>query len=239
MKLNCVTIDDEPLALDLINAFIYRTPFLNLRASYNKSSEAIAGLKQPGTHLIFLDIHMPGINGIEIARILRNTNEYGQPRVIFSTAHNQFAAESYQVEALDYLLKPFAYEDFLRAAKKGQQFFEKEAAQQKMVEDAIYVKTGYQQTKVFIKDIKYIQGLRDYAVIHLKGTATPIVTLSTLKALTAKLPADRFIRVQRSFIIAVDSVTTFSGNSLSIGGLEIRVGAQYRTNVRLLFENLL
>lgn len=240
MKLNCITVDDEPLALSLINSFIEKTPSLHLTASYEKASEAIVALQKPDIQLVFLDIQMAGTNGIEIARMLHDTVHNNQIRIVFSTAHNQFAVESYQVEALDYLLKPFDYEDFLRATHKALQYFERTATLKPATdEEAIYVKNGYQQTRVLLKDIRYIQGMRDYAVIYLKEGAKPIITLITLKSLHAKLPENRFMRVQRSFIIALDSVTVFSGNSLCIDEVEITIGEQYRSAVRAQFEQRL
>lgn len=235
MTLHCITIDDEPLALNLINSFVERTPFLQLSASFFKASEAVTALTQPGIQLVFLDIHMPGFNGIELARLLRGSAADPPPRVIFSTAYNQFAAESYQVDALDYLLKPFTYDDFLHAAQKALDFFQKEDAY-KQIDESIYVSVGYQQVKVMLKDIKYIQGLRDYATIHLKTTDKPILTLGTLKSLLSKLPPDRFVRVQRSFIVAIDSVTTLSSNSLWVDNTEIKIGEQYKNELRQLFE---
>lgn len=240
MILNCVTIDDEPLALNLINSFVQRTSFLDLKAAFGKASEAVSGLKQPDIHLVFLDINMPGINGIEIARLLQHSPEHPQPKVIFSTAHNQFAVESYQVEALDYLLKPFEYESFLRAAEKGLQFFDKRSIHRQLMEEALYVKKGYQLTKILLKDIKYIQGLKDYAVIHLKNAAEPpVITLSTLKSLSTKLPSDRFIRVHRSFIVSLKYVAALSANSLWLDDKEIPIGAQYKNTVHSVFSKLL
>lgn len=239
MILNCITVDDEPLALNLINSFVERTPFLRLKASYSKASDAITGLQQPEIHLIFLDIQMPGVTGIEIARILHESTESFKPRVIFSTAHNQFAVESYQVEALDYLLKPFEYEDFLKTAQRAFQLFEKGLLQKTpSTEEALYVRIGYQQTKIQFNDIKYIQGQKDYAFIHLKSSSKPIMTLTTLKSLHSKLPQDRFIRVQKSFIVSIDSVTTVSSNNIRIDDTEISIGERFKTDVHAVLKKL-
>ncbi len=239
MTLNCITIDDEPFALNLINSFVEKTSFLQLKASYNSASDALIGLKHSDIHLVFLDIHMPVINGIDIARMLHNTAGYLRPRIIFSTAYNQFAVESYQVEALDYLLKPFDYEEFFRAARKGITYFESLSAPLQPKEEALYVRTGYQQVKVLFRDIKYIRGLRDYVTIYLKNTDKPVMTLSTLKSLNNKLPSDRFIRVQRSYIVSIDSVTAISTNSLWIEDLEITIGEQHKSSVQTVFVKML
>lgn len=240
MILNCVTVDDEPLALGLINRFIQQTPFLKLKASYSKASEALQGIERPGIHLVFLDIQMPKHTGIDIARAINTHTDVPPPRVIFTTAYNQFAMESYQVEALDYLLKPFGYDDFLRAVNKGVRFFENTGIENKpATEEALYVKTGHQQVKISLDNISYIKGLRDYALIHLKDGAAPVITLNTLKLLLSRLPANRFMRVQRSFIVALDGVTSVSANTLFISGLEINIGEQYRKTVRDYFEQLL
>jgi len=242
MILNCVAIDDEPLALGLISSFIEKTPFLHLVQSYNTSSGIIAKLTELDFHLLFLDIHMPGINGIEIARVLKEIDQSIRPKIVFTTAYNQFAVESYQVEALDYLLKPFEYEDFLRSVNKAITYFETLPdfrAPKRLREEALFVRSGYQQIKIPWGEIKYIQGLKDYVVIYLKTSDKNIIALATLKSLSDKLPQDRFRRVQKSYIIALDSVTALSTNSLWIDGLEISIGEQYKNSLHAIFSKLL
>lgn len=242
MRLNCVSVDDEPLAVSLINTFIEKTPFLNLSQSYLNSLHILPKLAQPDFHLLFLDIHMPGVNGIEIARALKETAPAIRPRIIFTTAHNQFAVESYQVEALDYLLKPFEYDDFLAAVNKARQYFEALPdfqAPKHLQEEALFVRSGYQSVKIPFKNIRYIQGLKDYAAIYLKSSEKAIITLTTLKSMTAKLPQDRFRRIQKSYIVALDAVTALSTNSLWIGSLEINIGEQYKNSLHTVFTSLL
>jgi len=233
MILNCVTVDDEPLALELVNSFVQKTPFLNLVASFGKASEAIKELKNTKAHLVFLDINMPGITGIEIAGLLQKSAGYSSPKVIFSTAYNQFATESYQVDALDYLLKPYEYEDFLRAAQKGLDFFTKIITKDEPAnEGALSVKSGYKRVVIPFGNIRYIRGLRNYVAIHLTNTnEKPVLTLATQKSVVEKLPPESFIRVQRSFVVAIDSVTAFSANSIWVGELEIKIGEQYKNEV--------
>lgn len=237
MILNCATIDDEPHALNLMNSFVSRTPFLNLTASFETASVALARLQETDVHLVFLDINMPGITGIEIAHSLLNTDRQLLPKVIFSTAHNEFAAESYKVEALDYLLKPFEYNEFLKAAQKGLQFFDKTAARRQFTDEMLYVKNGHQLMQVPFEEIKYIQGMKDYAVIHFKNPEKKqLVTLTTMKSLNTRLPAARFMRVQRSFIVALDAVTALKTNNLWIDDLQITIGGQYKEGVQAVFK---
>lgn len=235
-------MDDEPLALDLINSFIEKTPFLHLSQSYGTSSGTIKKLLELDFHLLFLDIHMPGLSGIDIARALKKVERPIRPKIIFTTAYNQFAVESYQVEALDYLLKPFEYEDFLLSANKAMRYFEALPdfhAPKLLKEDALFVRSGYQQVKIPWEEIKYIQGLKDYVAIHLKSSDKSIVTLATLKSLSEKLPQDRFRRVQKSYIVALDAVTSLATNNLWIDSLEITIGEQYKESLHVVFSKLL
>ncbi len=242
MILNCVSVDDEPPALGLINTFIEKTPFLHLSQSYSTSSHVIPRLTQPDFHILFLDIHMPGVNGIEIARALKEADQAVRPRIIFTTAHTQVAVESYQVEALGYLLKPFEYEDFLTTANKAKRYFEALPdfhAPELLREEALFVRSDYQLIKISFEDIRYIQGLKDYVTIHLKSSEKPVITLTTLKSLADKLPQNRFRRVQKSYIVALDAVTSLSANSLWIGSLEINIGEQYKEPLHTVFSKLL
>ena len=242
MILNCVSVDDEPLALGLVNTFIEKTPFLHLSYSCSTSSRILPKLARPDFHLLFLDIHMPGINGIEIAHALKEVDQAIRPRIIFTTAYNQFAVESYRVEALDYLLKPFEYEDFLGTANKAKRYFEALPdfhAPKLLQEEALFVRSGYQSVKIPFEDIRYIQGLKDYVAIHLKSSEKAVITLTTLKSLAEKLPKDRFRRVQKSYIVALDAVTSLSTNSLWIDSLEISIGEQYKEPLHAVFARLL
>lgn len=242
MILNCVSVDDEPPALGLINTFIEKTPFLHLSQSYSTSSGILPKLTQPDFHLLFLDIHMAGVNGIEIARALKEVDQAVRPRIVFTTAYNQFAVESYEVEALDYLLKPFEYEDFLCSANKAKRYFKALPdfqAPQLLQEDSLFVRSGYQLIKIAFDDIRYIQGLKDYVAIHLKYSERAVITLATLKSLAEKLPLNRFRRIQKSYIIALDAVTSLSTNSLWIDNLEINIGEQYKESLHTVFSKLL
>ncbi|WP_426671132.1 LytR/AlgR family response regulator transcription factor [Mucilaginibacter sp. McL0603] len=237
MTLNCIAVDDEPLALGLVCKFIEQTPFLNLVGRYSGAVDALKAIHNEKIDLIFLDIQMPDLNGIELARVLDKGVD--KPRIIFTTAYNQFALEGYKVDALDYLLKPFNYEEFLRAAQKALTYHElinkpaaSTAASASNTEHAddnyLFLKVEYQLVRIALDDILYIEGLKDYVKVHLKGVEKAVLSLTSLKALEEKLPSKRFMRVHRSFIVSLDKVTSMTKNSLQIGKMNIAVGDQYK-----------
>jgi two-component system response regulator LytT len=237
MILNCIAVDDEPLALGLVCKFIEQTPFLNLVGRYSGAVQALKAIHTQKIDLIFLDIQMPDLNGIELARVLDKGAD--KPRIIFTTAYNQFALEGYKVDALDYLLKPFNYEEFLRAAQKALNYHElinkptpAVAASANTIEHAddnyLFLKVEYQLVRIALDDIMYIEGLKDYVKVHLKGIEKAVLSLTSLKALEEKLPSKRFMRVHRSFIVSLDKVTSMTKNSLQIGKINIAVGDQYK-----------
>ena len=236
MKLNCVAVDDEPLALGLVSSFIEQTPFLNLVASHGSALEAMNTLKEQEIHLAFLDIQMPKLSGIELARLLQQSGTADQARIVFTTAFNQFAVDSYRVDALDYLVKPFNYEDFIRAANKGLTYFETrhrgQLQQNTDPGEYLFVRVEYQFVKIAWDDILYIEGLKDYVKIHLASSTRAVLTLMTLKSLEEKLPTQRFMRVQRSFIIALDKISAITKSSIRLGTVEINVGEQYKGAVQ-------
>jgi two-component system response regulator LytT len=236
MTLNCIAVDDEPLALGLVCKFIEQTPFLNLVGRYSGAVDALKAIHQQKIDLIFLDIQMPDLNGIELARVLDKGID--KPRIIFTTAYNQFALEGYKVDALDYLLKPFNYEEFLRAAQKALSYHElvnKPAATVAAVAETeraddnyLFLKVEYQLVRIALDDILYIEGLKDYVKVHLKNVEKAVLSLTSLKALEEKLPSKRFMRVHRSFIVSLDKITSMTKNSVQIGKTMIAVGDQYK-----------
>ena len=234
MILNCIAVDDEPLALGLVCSFIEQTPFLHLAGSFSSGVKALEMIHEQQIDLIFLDIQMPDLTGIQLARILDRQPGTSGPRIIFTTAFNNFALEGYKVDALDYLLKPFNYEEFLIAANKGRAYAEllRPESQAAIVaahdEGYIFLKVEYQLVRVATKDIIYIEGLKDYVKVYLEHTSKPILTLISLKALEQKLSAKQFMRVHRSYIVALDKVSSVNKNSLNIGELSITVGDQYK-----------
>ncbi|MBD1392969.1 LytR/AlgR family response regulator transcription factor [Mucilaginibacter glaciei] len=245
MVVNCIAVDDEPLALGMVCAFIEQTPFLNLVGRYSSAVEALGAFQDKKIDLIFLDIQMPNLNGIELARVL-DARGPNKPRIIFTTAYNQFALEGYRVDALDYLLKPFNYEEFLHAANKALAYTElvsrsqtepaaaapapvaAPAAEERIEDDYLFVKVEYQLVRIALSDILYLESLKDYVKIFLKNSDKALLTLSTLKALEEKLPAKRFLRVHRSYIVSLDKINSITRNALQIGKINITVGDQYK-----------
>jgi two-component system response regulator LytT len=240
MILNCIAVDDEPLALGLVSAFVEQTPFLKLVGKYSNAIEALKALHQLKVDVIFLDIQMPDLNGLELARVLDRGNSAERPRIIFTTAYNQFALEGYRVDALDYLLKPFNYEDFLRAAHKGMAYFELvnrpntatpapvSIVEETVENDYLFLKVEYQLVRVALNDILYIESLKDYVKVWVQNSEKAILSLTSLKALEEKLPPKRFMRIHRSFIVALEKINSITRNSVQIGKINITVGDQYK-----------
>ena len=236
MILNCVAIDDEPLALELVSKFIEQTSFLKLIGKFSNAIEALGFINQNEVQLIFMDIQMPDLSGMELARVLDGKKNSDKTRIIFATAYHQFAIEGYKVEALDYLLKPYSYEDFLSAATKGFSYFEKlnqtDSSTQKKTEsstpDYIFLKVEYQLVKVMLKDISYVEAYKDYVKVHLISKPNPLLSLTSLKSMEELLPADQFMRVHRSFIVALDHIESVSKNVINIGNQSITVGDNYK-----------
>ena len=239
MILDCIAVDDEPIALALVASYVAQTPFLNL---VEKCASALAALKaineHPGIQLIFLDIRMADLSGIELARIVEQSANKKNLRIIFTTAYDQYALEGYKVAALDYLLKPFNYVDFFKAANKALDYFEAVNSTQNLQKaipvaspipkQFIYFKVEYQLVKVDIDRILYIEGLKDYVKVFLVDEPKPTLSLTSLKALEEKLPADRFSRLHRSFIVSLDHVKAVTKNSVQVGATTIPVTEQYK-----------
>lgn len=240
MIINCIAVDDEPLALGLVCSFIEQTPFLNLLGRYSSAVEALKAIHAQKVDVIFLDIQMPDLNGIELARVLDNSKS-NKPRIIFTTAYNQFALEGYRVDALDYLLKPFNYEEFLHAANKALAYVElleksnttaaaapNVVAEERIEDEYLFLKVEYQLVRLALNDILYIEGLKDYVKVWLKSNEKPILSLTSLKSLEEKLPPKKFMRVHRSFIVSLDKINSITRNALQIGKINITVGDQYK-----------
>ncbi|WP_432327948.1 LytR/AlgR family response regulator transcription factor [Mucilaginibacter sp. P25] len=186
--------------------------------------------------LIFLDIQMPNLNGMELARVL-DSRGAAKPRIIFTTAYNQFAIEGYRVDALDYLLKPFNYEEFLHASNKALTYFElvnrsnipaTVVAAKPEEEEYLFLKIEYQLVRIALNEILYIEGLKDYVKIYLQDKEKPLLSLTSLKVLEEKLPSKRFMRVHRSFIVSLNKINSITRNALQIGKVNITVGDQYK-----------
>ena len=235
MILKCVAIDDEPLALELLSKFVSQTAFLKLERKFSNAIEALSYLNQNEVQLIFMDIQMPDLSGMELARILDGKNNTDKTRIIFCTAYNQFAIEGYKVEALDYLLKPYSYEDFLAAATKAYQYFDRiqnpsvvKSAEPAVHQEFIFLKVEYQLVKVMLKDITHIEAYKDYVKVHLKSKANPLLSLTSMKNMEELLPSEKFMRVHRSFIVALDHIDSVAKNVIQIGDHHIAVGENYK-----------
>ena len=238
--LRCIAVDDEPLALGLVCAFIEQTPFLELAGRYASAVEALRGLHElPAVAVIFLDIQMPDLNGLELARVLDRGPGAG-PRIIFTTAYNQFALESYRVDALDYLVKPFNYEEFLRVATKAHAYAglrtealappapPRPAVPPEPADDYLFLKIEYHLVRVAYDDILYIEGLKDYVKVHLLSAPKPLLSLTSLKALEEKLPARRFMRIHRSTIVSLEKIRAVTRNTVQIEDATLPVSDQYK-----------
>lgn len=248
MILQCIAIDDEPLALQLVSKFISQTPFLQLAGQYPGAVEGLKAISTQQLDLILLDIQMPGLNGLELAQLLSKMPN--RPQVIFTTAYHQFALEGYKVDARDYLLKPFNYDEFLRAATKAHNYIEllsknavpPVAAIEPSTEqstDYLFLKVEYQLVRIALADISYIEGRKDYIKVHLATTEKPVLSLTSLKSLEEKLPRAHFMRLHRSYIVRLDKIISMTKNSIRIGTITIAVGDQYKAAFNKYWEKWL
>jgi two-component system response regulator LytT len=231
MTLTCIAIDDEPPALDLLGRFIRQTPFLQLAGSFSNAIEGLHFISENEVDLIFLDIQMPDLSGIELARILSARNMGNTPSIIFTTAFDQFALEGYKLDVVDYLLKPFGYEEFMRGANKALARLKTNHADtitKEEEQDYIYLKVEFQTVKIACSNLTYIEGLKDYAKIHLANSEKAILSLITLKALEEKLPKGKFMRIHRSYIVSLEKITSVTRNAVYIGNIMFPVSDQYK-----------
>ena len=205
MKLKCIAIDDEPLALQQVASYIQKLPFLELVGQYSSAFEALQLLEKQPVDLMFVDINMPDLNGLEFVKSLTQ-----KPLLIFTTAYSEYALEGFKVDALDYLLKPFSFAEFSKAAGKARTQFElmKNAPEKLESNDEfLFIKSEYKLLRVNLNDIQFIEGMKEYVRIHITGQK-PIMTLLSMKLLDAKLPESKFMRVHRSYIVNLKKVTT-------------------------------
>lgn len=235
MTLSCFIIDDEPLALGLIEGYVQKTPFLSLSGKYHSAIEATQAIRETPPDVIFLDIQMAELNGMEFAKLVPE-----QTRIIFTTAFEQYALESYKVNALDYLLKPFGYADFLQAANKALQWFKinKRVAVEPAPaapRDTVFIKSDYKIIQLEIKSILYIEGLKDYVKIYLDDNPKAIVSHITMKAMEEMLPTAHFMRVHRSFIVNTDKIKEIEHNRIVFGKVRVPISDSYKES----FSNFL
>ncbi len=218
--MRCIIIDDEPFAIELITFYVQQTPMLNLLGSFSDANHAIDFIQNHEIDLLFLDIQMPHINGIQLLKSLDKP-----PMVIFSTAFNEYAVEGFELEAIDYLLKPFDIKRFQKAVKKADELFSLKKAAEPQTVPFIFVKADYQMLKINISSILFIEGWDDYIKIYVSDK--PILTLMSLKSIMEQLPHQEFVRVHRSYIVPIKKIESVGNKVIKIASKEIPVGSTY------------
>lgn len=227
--MHCLIIDDEPLAIELLEDFVSKIPFLKLEKSCSSAFEAMQEIQSKKIDLIFSDIEMPDFTGIEFIKSLEK-----KPLVIFTTAYSHYAVEGFNLNAVDYLVKPIPFHRFIKAVNRAQELFNLKAEQEPVVADNtkqpkadfIFVKSEYENVKVNLNTVKYVEGLKDYIKIY-TDKPKPILTLSSLKAFEDKLPSN-FVRVHRSFIVSLDYINSVQRNRIVIEKVRIPIGQNYK-----------
>lgn len=227
MILSCCVVDDEPLAVSLLESYVNKTPFLRLEGKYTGAVAALAALTAQPADLLLLDIQMPELNGMELSRIVGKDT-----RIIFTTAFEQYALDSYKVDALDYLLKPISYPDFLQAANKALRWYELTRRPDAPASDAepesIFIKTEYKLVQIELRKILYVEGLKDYVKIYVEGEPHPVLSLLSMKAMEEMLPESRFVRVHRSFIVQPEKIKVIERNRIVFGKEYIPISDSYK-----------
>lgn len=232
--MNCIAIDDEPLALDVIQNFCEKIDFLNLEATYTNALEAVTYLNNNSIDLIFLDIQMPHISGLEFLKTLTNP-----PLIIFTTAYSEHAIEGFELNAVDYLVKPIPFERFFKAGNKALELYNLRQRniqsfinQNENEQQAAYmlVKVEYTSIKVNFKEIQYIEGLKDYVKIYLVNKPKPILTKSTMKNIENTLPEKEFLRIHKSYIVSISKIEVIDNSRIVFGDKRIPIGPFYKEN---------
>lgn len=221
-----IAIDDEPLALQLVSGYIEKTPGLKLAGKFDNPLDASEVLANNQVDLIFVDIQMPDLSGIDFTRLI----EKG-PKVIFTTAFEKYALEGYKLEVVDYLLKPFSYEEFLASVQKALKLIRLEQGSLQKVEandEFLFLKSDYKIKRINFNDILYIEGLKDYVKVYVQNIPKPVLSISTLKLIESKLPESRFMRVHRSFIVNLGKIDTIERSRIVFGKTYIPVSDQYK-----------
>jgi len=234
MKIRCLAIDDEPLALKQISSYILKTPFLETVALCHSAFEALEYLASNEVDLMFVDINMPDLNGMDFVKSLTQ-----KPQIIFTTAYSEYAMEGFNVDALDYILKPISYAVFLKSANKAKTWFDLNHRQEEVIQttqDCLFVKSEYKLIRILFSDIKYIESSNEYIQIH-QVNQEPVTTLIRLKVMEEQLPKDKFMRVHRSFIVNLDRVKVIERNRIIFDDkIYIPVGEQYKENFQVFVD---
>ncbi len=223
--IRCIAVDDEPLALSLIKSYIEQTPKLELIGAYSSALQALEAVRREQPDLLFLDIQMPTMNGIELASLI----DTYRTKVVFTTAFSQYALEGFRVDAIDYLLKPISYDNFSRCVDKVERLLDKTAGGVAS-NDYMVIKSDYRLVKVQYSEVLYLESLRDYVLVVL-ADGTQLKTLSTLKGIESTLPNELFRRVHRSFIVNLSNVRVVERNTIIFGRTTIPISESYRSEV--------
>jgi two-component system LytT family response regulator len=228
-ELKCIAVDDEPLALRLIMENIKRIPFLNCIEGFNSAVKAQEYLKDNSADLIFLDIQMPGLSGMEFAKTVKDT------MIIFTTAFDNYAVEGFEVAAIDYILKPVMFDRFEKACVKAKEIYELKSQSPKE-ELTIMVRADHKSIKLLLKDIIYIEGLKDYVKVFVEGENKPLLTRTNLKGFNTQLPESMFRRIHKSYVVNINKINGIGANSLMAGKTELPIGDVYKGEIRLLLN---
>ena len=231
--MNCIAIDDEPLALELLKDNISKLPYLNLVATCNNAFEAMETMAKQAVDLVFIDIQMPGLTGIQFISSLEK-----KPLVIFITAYKQYAVESYDLDVVDYLVKPVPLERFIKACNRAKELYGLKSSAtipaSQPIKNHFFVNADYSQLKITFDDIIWMKGYGDYIKFHLKSAEHPLVVRTSFKELDMELPRNKFIRIHKSYSVAVDAITAIRKNSIFLGGKELSIGETFREDVEKL-----
>jgi DNA-binding LytR/AlgR family response regulator len=227
--MRCIAVDDETPALYLVEDNIKKIPFLKLVKTCKNAFEAIETLQKDTIDLIFLDIEMPGINGVEFLQSLPT-----KPLVIFTTAYKKYALEGYELDVIDYLLKPFTFDRFLVAVNKASEYYNLKLRDQEpgvKPAECFFVYAEYTLTKIVVSQIDYIESLKDYIKIYLTGEPRPVIPNISMRTMEEKLPPGRFIRIHRSYIIPLERITSIRKNQVQAGNKQFPISEHYRENL--------
>ena len=231
--LKCIAIDDEKLSLDLIEDNISKVPFLQLVAKSRNPVEALQIMQKEEIHLVFLDIQMPGLTGLQFIKSLAK-----MPMVIFITAYENHAVEGFELDAIDYLLKPVPFDRFLRACNKAMQQFQLtqqlQTASIPAGNEYLFVNSDYSLLKIVVSEIMWIEGFKDYIKIHIRTSTRPVITRMTMKVIEEKLLGPKFIRIHKSYIVSMVAINAVRKNSIFIGNMELPVSDNYKESLGLL-----
>lgn len=234
--ITCITIDDEPLALKQLDSYVKRTPFLQLTGSFHSATEAKEFIHENPVEVIFTDINMPDCSGMQFVKELENP-----PLIVFSTAYEEYAVESFRVDAIDYLLKPYSYQDFLKAALKVKQYHEWKSTENGKSEggatdEYFFVRADNQNAKIIIDEILYVEAMSEYIRIHFKEGKS-LMTFMSIKLMMETLPNDRFMRIHRSYITSLENIKSFRRNELELNdGTVLPVSATYKEELQKYIE---